>query len=260
MNCMSREVLPGQPDRRVHDDVHVGLAAGDRSLKGLAEGARCIGSRTQAMGETIFVEMGIEESVRRSEEEHRRDHERYRRARVTAVGISPPEALQALADITTEATLHVGAAATAMGLPRFDGQDVRQKRAKPTMGGGVGGGGAAAEVTGLVSSYVTGELTLNVLTQRFRTRQWPVVPVSSWLQKFAWMTSRRGICPLVAWIIASRTSQNPPRRRPSWLHAAGRRLLRGPGCGRAADPGPACLRRADLRLPARSCPQRLPPT
>ena len=116
----------------------------------------------------IFVEMGIEESVRRSEEEHRRDHERYRRARVTAVGISPPEAIQALADITTEATLHVGAAATAMGLPRFDGQDVRQKRAKPTMGGGVGGGaGAAAEVTGLVSSYVTGELTLNVLTQRF---------------------------------------------------------------------------------------------
>jgi hypothetical protein len=47
-----REVLPGQPDGRVHDDVHVGLAAGDRSLQGLAESARCIGSRTQAMGET----------------------------------------------------------------------------------------------------------------------------------------------------------------------------------------------------------------
>ena len=83
----------------------------------------------------IFVEMGIEESVRRSEEEHRRDHERYRRARVTAVGISPPEAIQALADITTEATLHVGAAATAMGLPRLtDRMSVKSGPSPPWVG------------------------------------------------------------------------------------------------------------------------------
>jgi hypothetical protein len=103
----------------------------------------------------IYVDVPIEESVRRSDAEHRRKQEEYRNGRGYGGRYVPAEAIRAMS-----ATERRGA-----------GQQV-------SVGTATGGTGAAAatELIGLIDRYASGQLTLEELARRFRGRNWPSVP------------------------------------------------------------------------------------
>ncbi len=110
----------------------------------------------------VFAEISIEESVRRTEAEHRRGQNQYRLGHGYGGRFIPPEAIRALADTTPEpATAATGT--SAMAVPGTHGKT--PPRADRT-----------GEVNDLIGSYLTGALSLEVLCQRFRTRRWPAVP------------------------------------------------------------------------------------
>jgi hypothetical protein len=109
----------------------------------------------------VFAEISIEESVRRANVEHRRGQGQYRLGHGYGGRFIPPEAIRALAGTTPEpsgpatGTSAMAAAGThAETPPKAD---------------------RAGEVIDLIASYLTGALSLEVLSQRFRTRRWPAV-------------------------------------------------------------------------------------
>jgi hypothetical protein len=110
----------------------------------------------------VFAELSIEESVRRTEIEHRRGQDQYRQDRGHGGRFIPADAIRALAGTTPEAA-GPATGTSAMALPRTDGESTQ--RADPT-----------SEVIDLISSYLTGALSLEALSQRFRARHWPAVP------------------------------------------------------------------------------------
>jgi Zeta toxin len=110
----------------------------------------------------VFAEISIEESVRRTEAEHRRGQDQYRRGHGYGGRFIPPEAIRALADTTPEPAR----AATGTSPIAVSGT---HGETPPTAD-------PAGEVNDLIGSYVTGTLSLEALSQRFQTRPWPAVP------------------------------------------------------------------------------------
>ena len=111
----------------------------------------------------IFVELGIEESVHRSDAMHRRGHDEYRRGRGYGGRYIPAEAIRALA---------LPAVPAPGGTPQAEG---------------VSSGPAAGipsdpvpddEVMGMIRSYLAGALTLDAICQKFQSRHWPAVPAA----------------------------------------------------------------------------------
>ncbi|MFI5065315.1 MAG: zeta toxin family protein [Streptosporangiales bacterium] len=109
----------------------------------------------------IFVELSIEESVRRSEALHRRGHDEYCRGRGFGGRFVPAGAIRALA---------LTAASSPGGTQ--DAEAVSSLRVGITPGEPI----PAGEVTAMIRSYLSGALTLDVLCQQFRSRRWPAVP------------------------------------------------------------------------------------
>ena len=109
----------------------------------------------------IFVEIDLEESVRRSEAEHRRGHDEYRNGRGYGGRYVAADAIRALAD--TPAGARRCAAQTALIQPSAAPGD------RPF-------GSFRGAVTGRIAAYITGGLTLDALAEEFRTRCWPDVP------------------------------------------------------------------------------------
>lgn len=106
----------------------------------------------------IFVELGIGESVRRSAAIHRRGHDGYRQGRGYGGRFIPAEAIRALADDPGRRPVQD----IVPGLP--DVPDSAQDLDVP------------GEVTTMIWAYRAGEMTLDVLAGRFRSRRWPAVP------------------------------------------------------------------------------------
>jgi hypothetical protein len=109
----------------------------------------------------IFVELSIEESVRRSAAMHRRGHDEYRQGRGYGGRFVPARAIRALA--------------VPNALPPGDTDDVgglSSVLVQVTSGEPVSTGG----VTGMIRSYVSGVLTLDALCWKFRRRRWVAVP------------------------------------------------------------------------------------
>ena len=113
--------------------------------------------------DAIFVELSIEESVRRSDAMHRRGHDDYRRGRGYGGRYIPAEAIRALA---------LPAVPAPGGTPQAEGVSSGPARGMP------GDPGPADEVTGMIRSYLAGALTLDAICQRFRSRRWPAVPTA----------------------------------------------------------------------------------
>ena len=111
--------------------------------------------------DAIFVELSIEESVRRSDAMHRRGHDEYRRGRGFGGRFVPAGAIRALA------------------LPAASSPGDAQN-AQDSVPAGVGPGEQtpADEVTAMIRSYLSGALTLDALCQKFRSRRWPAVPLA----------------------------------------------------------------------------------
>ena len=112
--------------------------------------------------DAIFVELSIEESVRRSEAMHRRGHDEYRRGRGFGGRFVPAGAIRALAL----------PAASSPG----DAQDAAGCLVPARVGACRGSRIPADEVTAMIRSYLSGALTLDALCQKFRSRRWPAVP------------------------------------------------------------------------------------
>ena len=108
----------------------------------------------------IFVELSIEESVRRSEAMHRRGHDAYRRGRGHGGRFVPAGAIRALA---VPDALPPGGTEDAGGWS----SPVRARLASRFLPGGV---------TGMIRSYMSGALTLDALCWKFRRRRWVAVP------------------------------------------------------------------------------------
>ncbi len=106
----------------------------------------------------IFVELSIEESVRRSEAMHRRGHDEYRQGRGYGGRFVPAEAIRALADDPGRRPVQD----IVPGLP--DVPDSAQDL------------GVSGEVATMIRAYLAGEMTLDALAGRFRSRRWPAVP------------------------------------------------------------------------------------
>ncbi len=113
----------------------------------------------------MFIDISIEESVRRTEAEHRRKHEEYRNGIGYGGRYIRPDAIRALAAST--GSLAAAQAASAAGLPPLAAalDDQSARAAFP--------GGA---VTGMIAAYQAGQLSLGDLIVGFRARRWPVVP------------------------------------------------------------------------------------
>jgi Zeta toxin len=114
----------------------------------------------------IFVDISIEESVRRSDAEHRRGHEEYRSGRGYGGRYVPPEAIRALADMPCGRKQQHPVAGTAArgyliaaGGARSSGQEF-----------------PGGEVTYMIASYRAGQQTLEGLVREFRGRRWPAMP------------------------------------------------------------------------------------
>lgn len=108
----------------------------------------------------VFAEMSIEQSVRQTAAEHRRGQEQYHQGHGYGGRFIPPEAIRALADTKP----HPAPPLTRTAEAGPSGKD-STRQADP-----------AAEVTELISSYLTGALSLDVLSHQFRARQWPAMP------------------------------------------------------------------------------------
>jgi hypothetical protein len=111
----------------------------------------------------IFVEVSIEESVHRSDGMHRRGHDEYRQGRGYGGRYIPAEAIRALALPAVSAPCGTRQAegvfsGPAGGMPRDPVPD--------------------DEVMGMIRSYLSGALTLDVICRRFRSRRWPAVPAA----------------------------------------------------------------------------------
>ncbi len=105
----------------------------------------------------IFVEVSVEDAVRRVTAQHRRGLEEYRQGRGYGGRLIPPEAIWALAhhprpSPIPPASMPAAAAATGPGL------------------------GAGGELAAMIACYRRGQLTLDDLAARFRARRWPPVP------------------------------------------------------------------------------------
>lgn len=102
----------------------------------------------------LFVDIPVEESVRRAEAAYRRRHEDFRNGIGHGGRYIPPEAIRALAD----------------GLPdKPGGWPVDQAVSRP-------GASAEDDVTGPILGYAAGKLALDDLVAWFRAREWPEVP------------------------------------------------------------------------------------
>jgi hypothetical protein len=112
--------------------------------------------------DAIFVELSIQESVRRSDAMHRRGHDEYRRGRGYGGRYIPAEAIWALA---------LPAVPAPGGTPQAQG-------ASSGPAGGILGGPVPDDVTGMIRSYLAGALTLDAICQRYRSRRWPAVPTA----------------------------------------------------------------------------------
>jgi predicted kinase len=106
----------------------------------------------------IFAELSIEESVRRSAARRRRGHDEYRQRRGYGGRFIPPAAIRALA----------GAPA---GCPVQDVVPCLPEAADSGRDLVVPG-----EVATMIRAYLAGEMTLDALCGRFRSRRWPAVP------------------------------------------------------------------------------------
>ena len=113
--------------------------------------------------DAIFVELSIEESVRRSDAMHRRGHDEYRRGRGYGGRYIPAEAIRALA---------LPAVPAPGGTPQAEGVS------SGPAGGIPGDPVPDDEVTGMIGSYLAGALTLDAICQKFRSRRWPAVPAA----------------------------------------------------------------------------------
>jgi hypothetical protein len=113
--------------------------------------------------DAIFVELSIEESVRRSEAMHRRGDDDYRQGRGYGGRYIAAEAIRALA---------LPAVPAPGGTPHAEGV------ASDSAGGIPGDSVPDDEVTGMIRSYLAGALTLDGICRKFRSRRWPAVPTA----------------------------------------------------------------------------------
>jgi hypothetical protein len=113
--------------------------------------------------DAIFVELSIEESVRRSEAMHRCGHDDYRRGRGYGGRYIPADAIRALA---------LPAVPAPGGTPQAEG-------VSPGPGGGIPSAPVPDdEVKDMIRAYLDGALTLDAICQEFRSRRWPAVPTT----------------------------------------------------------------------------------
>jgi hypothetical protein len=125
------------------------------ATRALLDALRLAGYRVKA----LFTDLTIEESVRRADEAHRRGHDEYLAGRGFGGRYIPPEAIRALA------------------LP----PEQHSRTTAPTRSPAAGktprpGGFPGSDVTSLIDAYHTGNISLDDLAHRFRTRTWPAVP------------------------------------------------------------------------------------
>ncbi len=112
----------------------------------------------------VFADIGIDESVRRSDEARRHGEEEFRRGHGYGGRDIPAEAIRALA--TPAATAPRNRIRWAVGA-----------RSAGAIGGTVGTGTfPGSAVTAMLVSYRDGLLSLDDLTLEFRVRRWPAVP------------------------------------------------------------------------------------
>ena len=115
----------------------------------------------------MFVEIGIEEAMRRSETEHRRAHEDYRAGRGNGGRYLRPEAIRALANTPPSTAERRATGIRSNGSP-----------ATPVGSRTPGQAFPASEITSMIASYQAGQLTLEELASQFRARRWPAMPSS----------------------------------------------------------------------------------
>lgn len=114
----------------------------------------------------IFVDISIEESVRRSDAEHRRGHDEYRSGHGYGGRYVPPEAIRALANMpSTRKQQHQAAGTAAHDYPITAGSARSSGQEFPV-----------GEVTHMIASYRASQQTLDGLAREFRARRWPAVP------------------------------------------------------------------------------------
>ena len=110
----------------------------------------------------VFAEISIEESVQRTDAEHRRGQNQYRHGLGHGGRFIPPEAIRALAD-TRPGPAEPASDTCKVATPGGDEQVIQT--ADP-----------ATEVTELLSSYLAGVISLEELSQQFQEQRWPAVP------------------------------------------------------------------------------------
>jgi hypothetical protein len=105
--------------------------------------------------EGIFADLGIEESVRRSDAAHRRGEDEYRSGRGHGGRYVPPEAIRALA---------------------YSPAAEERSNWAPASGGAWDAWFPGGEVTGMIDAWRAGRMTREDLVWQFRARNWPPVP------------------------------------------------------------------------------------
>jgi hypothetical protein len=106
----------------------------------------------------IFAELSIGESVRRSAFMHRHGHDEYRQGRGHGGRFIPPEAIRALAG--HPAGCPVQDIVPCLPEAADSGRDLV----------------VPGEVATMIWAYLAGEMTMEALCGRFRSRRWPAVP------------------------------------------------------------------------------------
>lgn len=101
----------------------------------------------------IFVDISIEESVRRSEAAYRRDHKAYLSGTGYGGRYIPAEAIRALADV-----------------PGTPGEPPAETGAEDTSPS------PDSTIADMISAFQSEELSLSQLAELFHARQWPIVP------------------------------------------------------------------------------------
>ena len=163
----------------------------------------------------IFVELSIEESVRRSAAMHRRGHDEYRRGRGYGGRYIPAEAIRALA---------LPAVPAPGGTPQAEG---------------VSSGPAAGmpsdpvpddEVMGMIGSYLAGVLTLGAICQNFRSPPCRRHAQPGWKRRLPQSTTRNRMsrAPLTMWCAPMTLDGSPTlTTRPSpWRQQPARESTR----------------------------------
>jgi zeta toxin len=132
----------------------ISMASGP-ATEALLDALDLAGYRVQGM----FVDLTIEESVRRAEAAHRQGHDEYLAGRGFGGRYIPPEAIRALA------------------LPPGEGSPAAAPARLPAAGPAPQNGGfPGGEVTRIIDAYHAGDMSLEDLADRFRARLWPAVP------------------------------------------------------------------------------------